>query len=74
MRSRNVEFSLTGATLVLLGLLLVTFVAFLGLTLFNTKGEPREAIVAVSMLNQGNWILPVSCGPTSPPSRPCWRG
>lgn len=70
MRSRNVEFSLTGATLVLLGLLLVTFVAFLGLTLFNTKGEPREAIVAVSMLNQGNWILPVSCGadiPYKPP-------
>lgn len=70
MRSRNVEFSLTGATLILLGLLLVTFVAFLGLTYFNTKGEPREAIVAVSMLNQHNWILPVSCGsdlPYKPP-------
>ncbi|MDE7119451.1 MAG: glycosyltransferase family 39 protein, partial [Muribaculaceae bacterium] len=70
MRSRSVEFSLTGATLALTGLLLVTFVAFLGLTLFNTKGEPREAVVAVSMLNQGNWVLPVSFGhdlPYKPP-------
>lgn len=70
MRSRSVEFSLTGATLVLTGLLLVTFVAFAGLTLFNTKGEPREAVVAVSMLNQGNWVLPVSFGhdlPYKPP-------
>lgn len=25
---------------------------------FYTKGEPREASVAVSMLNSGNWILP----------------
>ena len=25
---------------------------------FSTKGEPREAAVAVSMLENGNWILP----------------
>nr|MDE5941129.1 glycosyltransferase family 39 protein [Muribaculaceae bacterium] len=43
---------------------------FLGENLFTTKGEPREAIVAVSMLQQGNWILPVSFGadiPYKPP-------
>lgn len=45
-------------------------VPWLGETLFNTKGEPREAIVAVSMLESGNWILPVSYGediPYKPP-------
>ena len=25
---------------------------------FSTKGEPREAAVAVSMLETGNWVLP----------------
>lgn len=48
----------------------VTWLPWLQLTLFNTKGEPREAIVAVSMLQSGNWILPVSMGadiPYKPP-------
>lgn len=48
----------------------ITFLPFLGDTLFNTKGEPREAIVAFSMIEQGNWILPESCGgdiPYKPP-------
>ena len=36
---------LMGATLLLV--LIVTFVPWLGDTLFNTKGEPREALVAV---------------------------
>lgn len=43
---------------------------FLGLTDFTTKGEPREAVVALSMLNDGNWILPVNNGgdiPYKPP-------
>lgn len=31
---------------------------FLGLGHFYTRGEPREALVAVAMLDQGNWILP----------------
>lgn len=35
---------------------------FLGLTLFNTRGEPREAVVALSMLDKGNWVLPVNNG------------
>lgn len=46
------------------------FVPWLGDTYFYTKGEPREAIVAVSMLDSGNWILPVSQGvdiPYKPP-------
>ncbi len=50
--------------------LVITFVPWLGETLFNTKGEPREAIVAYSMIDSGNWILPVSFGcdiPYKPP-------
>lgn len=39
-----------------------SFFPFLGLTDYNTKGAPREAIVAVSMLRTGNWILPVNNG------------
>lgn len=35
---------------------------FLGETLFNTRGEPREAVVALSMLRDGNWVLPVNNG------------
>ena len=48
----------------------VMFLPWLGLTPFNTKGEPREAIVAVSMLQSGDWVLPVSFGgdiPYKPP-------
>lgn len=35
---------------------------FLGETSFNTKGESREAVVALSMLEQDNWILPINNG------------
>lgn len=48
--------------------LLLTIPALI--TPFNTKGEPREAIVALSMLMSGDWILPVSFGgdiPYKPP-------
>ena len=51
-------------------LLIIIFIPWLGLSPFNTKGEPREAIVAYSMLESGNWILPVSLGgdiPYKPP-------
>lgn len=44
----------------LLAVLIIMFIPWLGESLYNTKGEPRESIVAVSMLNTGNWILPVS--------------
>lgn len=48
----------------------VATLPFLGLTDFNTKGEPREAVVAFSMLAQDNWILPTNNGgeiPYKPP-------
>lgn len=54
----------------LLILLAVIILPWLGQTVFNTKGEPREAIVAVSMLQSGNWVLPESYGadiPYKPP-------
>lgn len=40
----------------------ITILPFLGLTDFHSKGEPREAVVAYSMLETGNWILPVNNG------------
>ncbi len=40
----------------------VSLFPFLGETLFNTRGEPREAVVALSMLQDGNWVLPVNNG------------
>ena len=48
----------------------ITLLPFLGNTDFTTKGEPREAVVALSMLSQHNWILPVNNGfdiPYKPP-------
>ena len=35
---------------------------WLGYSDFNTKGEPREAIVSLTMLQQDNWILPHNNG------------
>lgn len=58
------------STWFLLALLVITFIPFLGLTDFYTKGEPREAVVALSMLKSGDWVLPVSNGtdiPYKPP-------
>ena len=34
-------------------------IPFLGIYDFNTEGEPREALIAVNMLESGNWILPL---------------
>ncbi|MDR1500357.1 MAG: glycosyltransferase family 39 protein [Tannerellaceae bacterium] len=31
---------------------------WIGMGGFSTKGEPREAAVAISMLESGNWVLP----------------
>lgn len=48
----------------------ITLIPFLGNVDFTTKGEPREAVVAMSMLNQHNWILPINNGfdiPYKPP-------
>ena len=50
-------------------------VPFLGETIFYSKGEPREAIVALSMLESGNWILPVNYGTDIAYKPPFfWRG
>ena len=47
---------------VLLFLTVVMTLPWLGLTDFNTKGEPREAIVAQTMLSQDNWVMPHNNG------------
>lgn len=46
----------------LLVLSILVTLPFLGITDFHTKGEPREAIVAYSMLDSDNWILPTNNG------------
>lgn len=46
----------------LLAIIFVSLFLFLGNSFFYTKGEPREAVVALSMLNQSNWILPINNG------------
>lgn len=43
-------------------LCVISLFLFLGETLFNTRGEPREAVVALSMIQGGNWILPTNNG------------
>lgn len=46
----------------LAGLCVLSLFLFLGQTFFHTRGEPREAVVALSMLQQANWVLPVNNG------------
>lgn len=46
----------------LAGICILSLFLFLGESLFNTRGEPREAVVALSMLEKGNWILPINNG------------
>ena len=48
--------------LILVLISIFTLLPYIGIINFHTKGEPREAIVAVSMLNHQNWILPVNNG------------
>lgn len=48
----------------------ITVLPFIGLADFHTKGEPREAVVAYSMIESGDWILPRNNGgeiPYKPP-------
>lgn len=55
---------------VLLAACVISLYPFLGDTLFNTRGSSREAVVALTMLKDGNWILPVNNGvdiPYKPP-------
>ncbi len=58
------------ATLLVVVIALLTVLPFIGLNDFHTKGEPREAVVSLSMLLQDNWILPINNGgdiPFKPP-------
>ncbi|MDE6121551.1 MAG: glycosyltransferase family 39 protein, partial [Muribaculaceae bacterium] len=57
---------LPGSGLIVLLATVILFVPWLGETLFYSKGEPREAVVAVSILNSGNWTLPLCFGSDMP--------
>lgn len=37
---------------------MISVLPWIGLGDFSTKGEPREAAVAISMIESGNWVLP----------------
>jgi len=72
MKKRGVLYnSIFGSTAFWLFIaLVVLWIPWLGETPFYSKGEPREAIVAVSVLQSGEWILPVNFGgdiPYKPP-------
>lgn len=60
------KFARMTAFSILLIAVCVTFLPFLGVAPFFTKGEPREAVVALSMLQTGDWILPLSNGDVIP--------
>lgn len=64
------RIGINGAAWMLLLVCMFVMLPFLGLAEFNTKGEPREAVVAYSILESGNWILPTNNGgeiPYKPP-------
>lgn len=68
MKKRGYFFTSTGFLLFLA--LVLLWIPWLGDTPFYSKGEPREAVVAMSMLQDGDWILPVNFGddiPYKPP-------
>ena len=44
----------------LLAVCVLTVIPFLGLCDYNTKGEPRESIVSYTMIESGNWTLPLN--------------
>lgn len=47
---------------ILIAVVALATLPWLGLSDFNTKGEPREAIVSLTMIEQDNWILPHNNG------------
>ncbi len=59
MRTRTLQYLYLQRPLIILILITIISVIFwIGSGEFYTKGEPREASVALSMVNDGNWILP----------------
>lgn len=64
------DFKIDRSALMLMLVCAIVMLPFLGLAEYNTKGEPREAVVAYSILESGNWILPTNNGgemPYKPP-------
>ena len=43
----------------IIALAILMLIPFIGMTDFHTKGEPREAVIALDMLKSGNWILQI---------------
>ncbi len=59
MRTPTLQYLYLQKPLVLILLItILSVLPWIGMGDFYTKGEPREASVAVSMLEHGNWILP----------------
>jgi len=46
----------------LLALCFLSLFLFLGDSLFQSRGSSREAVVSLSMLQTGNWVLPINNG------------
>ncbi len=68
--NRRVDSYLPGAAAIVAVMLGLLLLPWLGETLFYSKGEPREAIVGLSIIESGDWILPVNYGsdiPFKPP-------
>lgn len=66
----RVKPHLPGATALITIALALLLLPWLGETFFYSKGEPREAIVGMSIIESGNWILPLNYGgdiPFKPP-------
>lgn len=64
------DFKFDRSAWMLLLVCAIVMLPFLGLAEYHTKGEPREAVVAYSILDSGNWILPTNNGgeiPYKPP-------
>lgn len=72
MTQKDSNFLGSGAVVLFLACA-VLLLPWLGETLFNSKGEPREAIVGMTILEQGNWILPINYG-TDIPFKPPFLG
>lgn len=69
MDSRH-DTHLPGAALIVFVMAALLLIPWLGETLFNSKGEPREAVVAMSIIQQNDWVLPHNFGtdiPYKPP-------
>lgn len=56
MREKNNDVRRLGLLVLVMAALMT--LPFIGMGHFYTRGEPREALVAVAMLDQGNFILP----------------